>query len=123
MKHYMDISEDRKREHVTHMSCTRTLCTSLYVDKLSKNISTQIFDIALPFLKMLFTLMPILPVLVVTEKDEKTGYYRTHFLFFTNNLAHNMKNYMNAAAESLKSKYWDNKAVVCILFSDSPFRI
>jgi hypothetical protein len=47
--------------------------------------------------------MPLFPVLLITEKDEKTGYYHTHFLFFTNNLASNMKNYLNTAAENLGS--------------------
>jgi hypothetical protein len=77
-----------------------------------KSISTHIFDIAFPSLKMLFTLMPILPILLVAEKDGKTGYYHTHFLFFTSSLAHNMTNYMTTAVESLKSKHWDNKLVI-----------
>jgi hypothetical protein len=89
MKQNTEITEDRKREQVMHMCRSRTVCTSLYVVKLSKNISAQIVDISFPFLKILLTLMP---VLLVTEKDEITGYYHTQFLFSTNNLAHNMKN-------------------------------
>jgi hypothetical protein len=94
------------------MSRSRTVCTSLYVDKLSKSLTTQIYEIALPFLKMLFTLMLLLPVLLVTGKDDKTGYFHTHFLFFTNNLSLNLKNYMNTVAEALKPKVWENNLVI-----------
>jgi hypothetical protein len=47
-------------------------------------------------------LMPILPILLVTGKDEKIGHFHTHFLFFTNNLAQSLKNYINSEAKTLK---------------------
>jgi hypothetical protein len=105
MKQDVDVSEERRKEHETH----RTICcTSLYVDKLSK----KNYDIALPSLKMIFTLIPIIPVLLATEKYEKTGYFHTHFLFFTNNLLYNTKHYMSRAAETLKLKLWKNNMVI-----------
>jgi hypothetical protein len=106
----MQMYPELRKEYVTYMSRSRTICTS-YVDKLPKNITTQIY-IALPFLKMIFTLIPVIPVLLATEEDEETGYFYTHFLFFTNNLAHNTKHYMSTAAENLKLKLWENNMVI-----------
>jgi hypothetical protein len=56
--------------------------------------------------------MPLLPILLVTEKEGKTDYFRTHFLFFTNNLSLNLENYVNTAAEVLKQKVWENNLVI-----------
>jgi hypothetical protein len=107
-----EMSKECKQEHIPHMSQNRTVCTSMYIDKLSKSVSTQIYDVALPFLKMLFTLIPIVPILLTIKKDEKTGCFHTHFLFFTNKLARNLKHYMSTAAETLKPKERENNMVI-----------
>jgi hypothetical protein len=49
-------------------------------------------------------LTAIVPVLLIIEKDEKYGYFRTHFMFFTGNLVYNMKHYINTVAKTLKPK-------------------